>query len=400
MNGNDLINAMTDVDDRHILAAEKKRRKPLFIGMAAIAATVAIVIGAAAVLRPRGHLPENLPALQVEQMIVGGMGDGGASYNETTGGSAWEFDMIPVFRSETAAPDREKMMGLLENAANTLGLNFSEMEINDMVPTAEDEQQLREQFAGYGAPEEEIQRMMRNQRIYSEIAADGNKLYITVNSAYCVSIVWRDNVGLELPEDVKPSADASYDELDRAGRYVLENYPALFGFEDPVQNESFGKDGKITAHSVSYCENGSDEERFVNGELKNADIRFSDDGNVKAMHIYTDAGLTEIENYPIITPEKAEELLYNGNYSTNASYEIVGGEEIVSAELFYRSGIGYECVMPFYRMTVRLPEEAAEEYGGVGFEYCDYYVPAVNEKYIEEMPYKQRASAGVPEAIK
>ena len=51
MNGNDFLNAMTDVDDKHIIAAEKKpvKRRGLFIGAMSAAAAAVIAVTAVSV---------------------------------------------------------------------------------------------------------------------------------------------------------------------------------------------------------------------------------------------------------------------------------------------------------------------------------------------------------------
>lgn len=393
MNGNDLINAMTDVDDRHILAAEKKpRRKPLLIGITALAAALAVAVGLTVFLQsPR------LPKLRVEPMYVGGMGGGGEQKELQSGNPAAgkTFKKLPVFQSESAAPDREKMMKLLENAAQALDADLAKAEIRDSVPTAEAEQKLREQYEGYGAPEEEIERIIKNQRIYSDISAKFDKLRISVWSDYSVSIVWNDDARLELPEDVKPSANASFEELGRAGEYMIENYPELFNFKNPVRNTDHEFRGSAYIGSVEYFEGGgSDLESFLGYNLKKADINFDDAGGVRSIYIYTDEGLSEIGEYPIITPEKAEELLYSGCYQTNVTnYEIKGGEEIALTELYYRTGAGNEYVMPFYCMYVKLSDEelGIEPSEESGYSYYEYYVPAVEGKYLENMPYKEIA---------
>lgn len=61
-----------------------------------------------------------------------------------------------------------------------------------------------------------------------------------------------------------------------------------------------------------------------------------------------------------------------------------GSEYIAKAELVYRSGPLEEMLIPYYRFYVLLPEE---ELSGEGLKsYGAYYVPAIEDEYIENMP--------------
>lgn len=60
-----------------------------------------------------------------------------------------------------------------------------------------------------------------------------------------------------------------------------------------------------------------------------------------------------------------------------------GKEYIKKAELIYRVDVRSEYYIPYYRFYIELPE--AERDGGMKT-YGAYYVPAVEGKYIENMP--------------
>ena len=60
-----------------------------------------------------------------------------------------------------------------------------------------------------------------------------------------------------------------------------------------------------------------------------------------------------------------------------------GEEYVAKAELVYRTGIYEEYYMPYYRFHVKLPD-MGEDNGVKHFGM--YYVPAVNEAYISDMP--------------
>ena len=75
--------------------------------------------------------------------------------------------------------------------------------------------------------------------------------------------------------------------------------------------------------------------------------------------------------------------MLNGNFVTTVPYDFPGGEYVKKVELLYRVDSRYEYYIPYYRFFVELPE--AEREGGMKT-YGAYYVPAVEEKYISNMP--------------
>ena len=85
----------------------------------------------------------------------------------------------------------------------------------------------------------------------------------------------------------------------------------------------------------------------------------------------------------MITAADAKELLLEGNYITTVPYEIPGEEYLAKTELVYRTGNGEEYFMPYYRFYVELPE--LERENGLKT-FGAYYVPAVSQAYITEMP--------------
>ncbi len=135
---------------------------------------------------------------------------------------------------------------------------------------------------------------------------------------------------------------------------------------------------------VTFYERGeNDSESIANQSIKT--VSFGGSNNrVDIIRINDGYKCCEkIADYPIITVDKAAELLQSGNYLTSVPYDLKGDEEIGFVELIYRFGIGYETAMPFYRFLVLITEEEFQRderiYGG-------YYVPAVREEYLENMP--------------
>lgn len=86
-------------------------------------------------------------------------------------------------------------------------------------------------------------------------------------------------------------------------------------------------------------------------------------------------------DYPIIDAAEARELLKQGHFLTTAPADFPGLEYVRRLELIYRHG--WEATLiPYYRFYVELPEMAKGERKTFGA----YYVPAVEGRYIENMP--------------
>lgn len=410
MNGNDMLNAMTDVDGKHILSAEKKHvsKKRIFIGtVSAVAAAAVIAVSIGIVDKVNKNEPviidENLPMLDAE-LVNAGMGFEGVDYAHIENGNPWtenmNFKTLPVYRSPIFNQDHELMMNMLQTAAEALGYDFSEMEIDNDAMTDEKKNRITEQFKGYGASEEEIIYFIKNVSTQSNITASNDDMYMSIDSVYHIHIVWSniediENEGLDIPDEYKPSAEPSREELEKAGEYVINTYPELFNINNPVFNPYSEYE-----RSAEFYSGGSDKEKFHNFNFNHVHISFNNAGKVGVIGIDTDRGFEKIGDYPIITPEEAKEMLYNGNYLTTiTNYKIKGGEEITRVELMYKNRPGYEYAMPYYRMLVKLTDEdlginSPEIYGGVT--YGAYYVPAVEAKYLNNLPDPELIYNGAP----
>lgn len=397
MNGNDLLNIMSDVDDKLITAAEGKQKKrppfALIAGAAvATAAAIALSIGVGGVLKKR--VPKTLPMLEVSIVNYGAGGAGGAGMDEESiRWSGTQFETLPVYRSATTNPDPKKMTELLESAARSLGIDPSELKISDETVSPERESEFREMMSGSGVPAEEIEHMILNMKVYSQLSGNTDKIGIFVDSMYTVNVYWRDGFGMELPEGHKLPDIAQREDFYRAGEYVLEQYPQLFGLKNPVLVEA-----PFTC--AEFYEGGTEAEVMLNRDRKKATVIFRKVGSefkVTGLHIMGMQDTEKLGDYPIIGVEKARELLFDGAYLTREhyDYELSGSEEIAAVDMEYIGGIGVEYLLPYYRFVVKLSDAALEKYendtglgpGAFGDEvYFNYYVPAVESRYISNMP--------------
>lgn len=439
MNGNDFLNAMTDVDDKHIIRAEKgpSKRRGLFIVAMSTAAAVVIAVtaigvnshfggnnistnqpgtnstadlngditnGAFDTRKPRNDIVfpsiSNNPTSNGElspispkyQTFPSGMGGGGYEEVKSDESTLWNLEMnfetLPVFRSLPTNSDYDFMMETLKCVVETFGYDFSEMTITDDFITKEKEQSMRERYRGYGASEEEVERMIGiSKLIGSEISVRYDEGFISftvsINLRYEVEIRWHNtepngsslDCGFTLPNAFKPKSNTS-SEMETAGRYMLETFSNMFKIENPEVDN--------TLHEFDYVkfyESGTDTEKFVNYQMNNAEFRFNDNGDIFLIKFNVPGGIEKVGDYPIISLDKAKERLYNNIYTTRSGdrdYKFTGTEPIGDVDLVYltHSFWGYD--IPYYCFYVKSLVNDIES-------YYDYYVPAIADEFL--LPY-------------
>lgn len=444
MNGNDFLNAMTDVDDKHIIEAEKKpvRRRGLFIGaMSAVAAAVIAVTAISVTSRlgsnqistsgptngnsqagisgaannnanssintpsnipiirePRNDivfptvptLPETngeLPKLTPWYYSTAGMGGPTGSVKlETDIGNPWSaemnFETLPVYYNFSDSSEHDFMIQTLKCITETLGYDISEMEIEDNFMTEEGERRIREQWESYGAPEEEIQRMIRISKTMSGeiIASIDREIDISLNYNFRldVNVKWYYGNCFSIPDEYKP-ANLTITEMDKAGRYVLETYRNMFGISNPVLSVK-----SSSGNRVEYYEGGTDAEEFVNYQLNRIVFEFNPKGDIISMQ-FRAAGMKKIGDYPIVSVDKATERLYDNRFLSmleTFGYDFSGTEPIGAVELVYLYRREFEYAMPFYHFEVGLTAEQTGFGDNGEIRYFEYYVPAIADEYL------------------
>lgn len=444
MNGNDFLNAMTDVDDKHIIEAEKKpaNRRNLFIGVMSAAAVAVIAVTAISVTsrlgsnqistsgptnginqegipsaannnansiddspnvvsidrEPRNDvvfptaptLPETngeLPKLTPWYYSSAGMGGPTGSVKpETDIGNPWSaemnFETLPVYYNFSDSSEHDFMIQTLKCVTETLGYDISEMEIKDNFMTEEGERGIREQWESYGAPEEEIQRIIRILRTMNGqiIASFGREIEISLNYNFRldVNVKWYYGNCFSIPDEYKP-ANLTITEMDKAGRYVLETYHNMFGISNPVLSIKSSSDNR-----VEYYEGGTDAEEFTNYQLNRVSFEFNPKGDIVSMK-FRAAGIKKIGDYPIISVNEAAERLYDNRFLSmmgTVDYDFNGTEQIDAVELVYLYRREHEYIMPYYHFEVGLTAEQIELVDNSEIRYFEYYVPAIADEYL------------------
>ena len=193
-----------------------------------------------------------------------------------------------------------------------------------------------------------------------------------------------------LPERYNFGYYASYKDMKKSAGYLKNKYSALFKDGKYILN-LYGGDcdiyGRRKYHISFYKDSDDIVQKIINYNFYKT--YFTPNNNGELEHISTvlpDLG-DKIGNYPVISPDKAKELLYDGKYVTSSPTAIKKSDKTAQTELVYRFAPWEKYYIPYYRFFVAEESTGNESLKKQGFKiYCAYYVPAVEEKYIANMP--------------
>ena len=377
MNAEKFSDAMSELDTKYVdeaLNYKKKAKRYGWIKWGAMAACVA----AAILVGVRMVAPEKngLSMLTIPDMESSGMGfEGWLGYDITQwdNGNPWsesmEFSVLPVYQNgsydaagKPVGLSRDDMIQRLETAIAALNLDSYDIETEQECLTAN---------------------------------ADG--LQICVYADGMIEVWFED--GQTLPEGYSFTFfDTTDAEAEQALDYLSQEYSELIGFSEPekvlsgsyiIWNDYDGAGNYVTEPRLEreyalYDSSGDDLEDILNYKYNCVRFYPDDNGKLSLIRIYN--GLSCAENlgdYPIISTDEAYELLLKGHYITSVPYAITDAELICKVELVYRNSRTEKTFLPYYRFYVELPEMRREN--GLT-DYGAYYVPAIQEEYIRNMP--------------
>lgn len=193
-----------------------------------------------------------------------------------------------------------------------------------------------------------------------------------------------------LPERYNFGYYASYKDMKKSAGYLKNKYSALFKDGKYILNLYGGNCdiyGRRKYHISFYKDSNDIVQKIINYNFYKT--YFTPNNNGELEHISTvlpDLG-DKIGNYPVISPDKAKELLYDGKYVTSSPTAIKKSDKTAKTELVYRFAPWEKYYIPYYRFFVAEERTGNESLEKQGFKcYCAYYVPAVEEKYIANMP--------------
>ncbi|NLW78491.1 MAG: hypothetical protein GXY32_03640 [Ruminococcaceae bacterium] len=333
-----------------------------------------------------------LPQLTVEENF-GGMGfEGYMAYDigDLVSANPWTPDAnlttLPVFTNTAPAvflgvlgssADADAMVAQAEAAASALG--FTPLESTLHFPTESDREAYLQRM---GAP-------MPEDAFYGvTLSTTGGTIAVGPDGLATIDL----EPPVALPAGYSfTHHSTSYAQAQETLAYLSETYAELVGMQQPVQNIS-GGDYNIYAQrgfDLGLYEGAGDLTDQILAYHFNRISFYNDDNNALFIIRRWRTDLSEkLGDYPIITPEEAQDLLVAGHYITTVPEAMPGAEYIAKVELVYRTESAAEVFMPYYRFYVEIDRA---EMGMVPLEgglktYGAYYVPAVAGEYIANMP--------------
>ena len=389
MKGEKIFAALNDIREEFITEAAPKKRLYPAVKWCGLAAGLVIVAGTALMLPQDGPKSDpSLPKLTVEE-IAGAMGyEGYMAYDitELTNANPWtedaQLDILPVYKNlqqqsfngKVAPFPAEEMEKRLISMAEALGLeNYI---ITDNSPDENVREKITRKFASV---EQEVPEGYFDPTALL-IELDGIEIEADNTLTATVSF----DPARELPNGILPS-DASYEMCLDAAATLLDEYAALIGMEEPVIDISGGDRNIYTEQSYDICfyeGSGGLTEQIIGYNFNRIVFHRNDEGKLFIIRKSEKDLSGKVGDYPIISADEAEKLLCDGKYITTVLEEMPGEKYIARVELIYRTDATLEFFMPYYRFLVELPEmerEGMKDYGA-------YYVPAVEEAYIVNMP--------------
>jgi len=392
MRGSGLSDRIEHVDPAYVETADAEpRKKNVWIKWAAIAACACLAAaGALAIAQP--HEPRQPDSTELELLTIpelsgGGMGfEGYLCYDaaELGKGNPWTEEMelaaLPVYRNgaydSTGAGcpvglSEDEMMERLAYLSTALGVEVrSTKTISDG---------LVEKGGKLVSDTKPTEICAGTNHGTIEIMADGSVIYSLPGD------------GFALPEEYSFTHSSTTDE--EAGEtlsYLADVYRDFLGFAEPraVSTGDYNFSGGFSRNYQVYDASGDDMEEILNYNFCRAGFFPNDGGKLYAITLSDRLLLAEkMGDYPVITAEEAAERLAAGNYQTSVPAAYTGEEQIGKIELVYRTGRLEEALLPYYRFYVRLPDTMGAPGAENGMQlYGAYYVPAIEDNYIANMP--------------
>ena len=400
MKAEDISEAMNNIDEDFIESANE-RRKPKsktssWVKWVSAAAAIAVFAfaGAKAFVPNRPEPNDNpvggteseygsaLPILEYIESDAAAYGfEGYLAYDisELENGNPWNekmvFEALPVFRNNSFNEVGIAYPGIGEEAMNKKLGSIAEkldFEMQEIIKTT-----VGEYSSGSGIPDDFVDR----------IEADFGNHTIEIQSNGTVVVTYNGFEGEELPEDISFTyTETSEGDAYRAISYICQNYCDFLDKSNTtfVTSGDYTFDGEFSRNYRIYDFSGDEISDMLNFSFNEIQLAPNDEGKLMLIRINDKLSCAEkIGDYPIISSEEAKDMLLEGGYITTVPYEMPGEKYIAKTELIYRSGIGENIWMPYYRFLVELPE--MEQENGLK-NFGAYYVPAVEPEFITGLP--------------
>jgi hypothetical protein len=412
MKPEELLERIGEIKDDYIAEAapeSKSRRSSPFARWGTLAACLALSIFILnRIMPPKSIDPspgtDNLPMLTITEGMNEGMGFEGYSafdISEIVSDNPWSpsssISTLPVYKnplrydkySQVIGTDPEKMKGLLMSVAERLGMDADSTEITNYVADEYARAAIIEKYKKAGSPVPE------DYFNPSSVILDKNGIRIEVDQQLTAKITFSPEIGL--PDAYSFTHFATYEKKAEAAEYLKAEFKDLIGMDNAQINvyggdyavfsgediEVYGKDHAQHYYIEFYEGTGEIVSEIINFNFNRVAFYPDDEGKLFLARVFQPDLSLLAGNYPIITAEEAKELLNEGHYLTTVPEKKPGLEYVAKVELIYRAYGTEQYYIPYYRFYVELPDMEREN----GLKtYVAYYVPAVEGKYITNMP--------------
>lgn len=393
MKNEKLLEKIGEISEEYIIAAVPAKKKRPWVKWTALAACFGLVIFAATRLIPMLEPMPGLPMLTITEALGEGRGfEGYMAYDisELVNGNPWakarDLSTLPVFQNLAAyneydqvpGADLDQMEEFLLTVASRLGIDIDAVEVTDDTPDKAAQDEITQKFAMSG------QSVPEGYFSPRKVMLEDKGIRVEVDDQMTAEIWFAPAVAL--PGQYNFAGDATYAEIAAVAEYLKEEYKDLLGMENPQVN-IYGGDYGISGgqtYQIEFYEGSGD----IAGQIINYNfyrVAFYGDGNGKLFlaRVFRPDLSQKVGDYPIMTVNKAKRLLADGHYITTVSEEMPGLAYVAKVELVYRNGGREKYFMPYYRFYVELPDMETD----AGLKtYGAYYVPAIEDAYISNMP--------------
>ena len=322
---------------------------------------------------PDNTIDPNLPFLDATMIF----GDGGFEgymlhdISELVNTNPWtenlEIDTLPVYNNTLNLDERYNITNIDYDKTNSLILDIAKR---------------------CGLKEDEIEIVRQPNSYYGGLLVEAEGFEIEVDPQLTATIKFEPTISL--PEEYNFTYNNStYDDMLEVAKYLQTKYSNIIDFENPQINITGGyyNISNQQSYNIEFFDNSGDiTQNIINCHFNRVTFYCSEDGNLWMIRVFQPDLSQKIGDYPIITKEKATELLSNGNFASSVPFDFPGVEYVKKVELVYRNAYWVDKIyMPYYKFYIELPER--ENWHGNGEkEYGAYYVPAVDGKYLKNMP--------------
>ncbi len=266
--------------------------------------------------------------------------------------------------------EKSVLYGWLEEAAEKLGVDIHDansFSLYDGTPSESELQSLIKQCEGMGIP------IPEGLDLPLWAKADSAELTITVNSDGTAQISFKSPA--KLPEEYHMT---KFEDARQATEYLIQTFGDMFGLEDTEVSIQIGTE---SAYITVYNTGDTPAETVANKALRYVRFYCGDEGLTSISYCATD--INAVGAYPTITAEEARALLIDGTYLSTVPDDYapngITEENIMAMTLDYRSWIGDEYILPYYKFLVHLPDHPL--YIDTNL-YGVFYVPAIAQQYV------------------